>query len=661
MTAEPKDSIESIVTSLRWKYLSGLLIVGAASLLCALSLNRQLDNSQSDGHLINLAGRQRMLSQVLARHVIAIDPSASESDRLDQLQRLGRATDNFLEGHSAISGKSSQGNHDFESHPIALEYLIQMEPQIERINSLLRTLRAHADADEDKVATRGSLGANGGDETERLLSQTDAYLADMDRVVHQLANDARAKVEQQQYVSLGCALLIVFLVLMIGLVVIEPAVAMLRNAEEQQKESQDLASKNQKTILESSMFSDAVLNTAADGIFVIDLSGNIERANPAAHRIFEAEPGSLIGTDVTNLMGEFDRIHHHEYIQRYLDTGNSSVIGGTREVRAKRRNGEDFTAELSVAVMEWQGKKAFTGFIRDVTARKQLEEELAQAHKFESIGQLAAGVAHEINTPLQCVTASIEFLSDSSEALFRYMEELSRLGASADDEALRKEAIAKLSDTTHIDYLNEQFPGALGDCEVSVKRVIDIIRAMKDFSHPGLRSKARFDLNQCIESAITMSRNRWKHVAEMHADLTPDGAHIHGYQGELNQVILNLLVNAADAIAEEPPANKLGEIRVATRNTESGVELTVKDSGCGMSEEVLRRAYDPFFTTKDVGKGTGQGLAISYDVVVNKHGGTIDVQSQPGEGTEFTVRLPFDAARDEPPEQATRRGDLVEA
>ena len=168
-----------------------------------------------------------------------------------------------------------------------------------------------------------------------------------------------------------------------------------------------------------------------------------------------------------------------------------------------------------------------------------------------------------------------------------------------------------------------------------------IVLAMKEFSHPGDREKSQVDLNRAIENTLAVSKNEWKHVAEIRRDLDDELPPVLCLPGEMNQVLLNLVVNAAHAI-EATRASGKGHIDIATRRHGGAVTISVADNGTGMSEQVRERIFDPFFTTKGVGKGTGQGLAICRDVVVTKHGGRIAVDTEPGRGTTFTITLPID-------------------
>ena len=282
----------------------------------------------------------------------------------------------------------------------------------------------------------------------------------------------------------------------------------------------------------------------------------------------------------------------------------------------------------------------------DVTERQALEAQLAHAQKLESVGRLAAGIAHEINTPTQFVGDNTRFLQEAFEDLNRLADQCLRLVDANLNQQSAGDLIAgieSLIEEIDLEGLREEIPKAIEQSLEGLQRVARIVRAMKDFSHPGTEEMEPVDLNKAIESTIMVARNEWKYVATMETDLDPDLARVPGYAGDLNQVFLNLIVNAAHAIADviQQGDAERGEITVRTRQIDNAVEVSVSDTGSGIPEEIRSRIFDPFFTTKEVGKGTGQGLAIVHAVIVKKHGGTIDIDSEIGKGTTFTIRLPF--------------------
>lgn len=284
------------------------------------------------------------------------------------------------------------------------------------------------------------------------------------------------------------------------------------------------------------------------------------------------------------------------------------------------------------------------GLNSDITDRRRLEGQLSQAQKLESIGQLAAGIAHEINTPAQYVGDNTRFMRDEFEGLLRVVDSYAAQLDTSGPQRSWEERSAEIKQTLEqVDYefVREEIPKAIEQSLEGIDRITRIVRAMKDFSHPGSDEKQSADLNQAIESTVTVCSNRWKYAANLELDLDPSLPAVPCLLGELNQVVLNLVVNAADAIAEHAEDGTKGHIVVSTREEDGHAVITVCDDGPGMPGEVRSKVFDPFFTTKEVGKGTGQGLAISRDVVVQKHGGTIECDSEEGQGTTFTVRLPL--------------------
>jgi PAS domain S-box-containing protein len=295
------------------------------------------------------------------------------------------------------------------------------------------------------------------------------------------------------------------------------------------------------------------------------------------------------------------------------------------------------------------------GISRDITAIKEAEQgrqlmelQLRQAQKLEAIGQLAAGIAHEINTPTQYVGDNTRFLKDSFDSIARALQSYEGLLRAAKANTITPELIAQMEQTlaaNDLGYLFEQIPAAIRESLEGVDRVAKIVRAMKEFSHPGGKEKVPADLNKAIETTVTVARNEWKYVADLNFELDPKLPAVPCFLGEFNQVILNLIVNAAHAIGDvvkQNPGSK-GVITISSRHDGEFVEVRVKDTGTGISEANRPRIFEPFFTTKDVGKGTGQGLSIIYGSIVKKHGGTVTFESEVGKGTTFILRLPINS------------------
>ncbi|HNR33717.1 MAG TPA: response regulator [Candidatus Hydrogenedentes bacterium] len=302
-----------------------------------------------------------------------------------------------------------------------------------------------------------------------------------------------------------------------------------------------------------------------------------------------------------------------------------------------RRAGEYRRAHRHARKMEAEADETRTAL--------QLERALNQAQKLESVGRLAAGIAHEINTPAQYVGDNLEFLQSAHADIVALINLFRRLMESPAADALPPDLLNEARDlieTAHFEYLANEIPRAIAQSIEGIGRITSIVQAMKEFSHPGVTEKTLADINHCIESTATVSRNEWKYVADLEMDLDPSLPRVWCLPAELNQVFLNLIVNAAHAIADVvgDGSETKGRIMISTRRDGDWVEIRISDTGTGIPDEFRDRIFDPFFTTKEVGKGTGQGLAIARNVVVNKHSGTLSVESEVGKGTAFIIRLP---------------------
>ena len=277
---------------------------------------------------------------------------------------------------------------------------------------------------------------------------------------------------------------------------------------------------------------------------------------------------------------------------------------------------------------------------------------LQHAQKLESIGQLAAGIAHEINTPVQYIGDNTRFIKDAMTDMLSVIDAARHLSDAISDQASIHAAKAAFDTAVveaDLEFLSEQIPLAVDQALDGLRRVTDIVSAMKEFSHPGGGEFVDVDLNHTVTSVATVTRNEWKYVAELEMKLDPNLPPVPCLVGDLSQAIINLIVNAAHAIAEKHEktgkVNK-GRIEIATSadTVDRIVEIRIADSGTGIPMAVRDRIFDPFFTTKEVGKGTGQGLAIAYSVVVDRHLGRLFFETEEGEGTTFTIQVPMERA-----------------
>jgi signal transduction histidine kinase len=292
---------------------------------------------------------------------------------------------------------------------------------------------------------------------------------------------------------------------------------------------------------------------------------------------------------------------------------------------------------------------------REMEDRKRMEVELRHAQKIEAVGLLAAGIAHEINTPIQFVGDSAAFLGESFRDLFALVDRyrLAYSGLPSGEKKALSAELAEAEAAADLEYLQEEIPKAVARTHEGVGRVAAIVQAMKEFGHPSGAEKHPADLNAALENTLIVARNEYKYVADVELDLGPIPP-VPCHIGDLNQVFLNLVVNAAHAVGDVVASSGgRGRIRVRTHDEDEHVVVSVEDSGGGIPPEIRQRVFDPFFTTKEVGRGTGQGLAISHAIVVDKHGGTLSFDTVQGEGTTFRVRLP--KGTESPPEEAEPR------
>jgi two-component system NtrC family sensor kinase len=312
-------------------------------------------------------------------------------------------------------------------------------------------------------------------------------------------------------------------------------------------------------------------------------------------------------------------------------------LNGLEKLAAER------TEELT-ATNQWL-KTEIEGHKQAERERQLLEMQLRQSQKLEAVGQLASGIAHEINTPIQYVADNTIFMRDSFQSIRKILDSHLALLEHAKNNSLKPELITHTEEilkTADLVFLSEQIPSAIQETLEGVDRVTKIVRAMKEFSHPGSKDKTAADLNHAIETTVSVAHNEWKYVAEMKLDLDPHLPLVPCFLGEFNQCVLNLIVNAAHAIADvikQNPGTK-GLITVQTRGDGNFVEVRVTDTGTGIPESARSHIFEPFFTTKDVGKGTGQGLSIVYGSIVKRHGGAVSFETETGRGTSFILRLP---------------------
>lgn len=388
----------------------------------------------------------------------------------------------------------------------------------------------------------------------------------------------------------------------------------------------------------------AVISALADALLVLDDEGVITTYNVSAQRLFGGQHSPMEGKSVLELIPELGSF---EALKNWDSSGlvhGKSGLSLQFAIQIPDAPTEYFEAVFSKLFFDEE--LHYVALVRDITARMQMEQQLRQAQKLESIGQLAAGIAHEINTPTQYVSDNMSFLKKAVGHVLQAIEMYRQIAATHTDEAGKEriEELEAMLKKAKFEYIKEEIPKSIEQSSDGLQRVTTIVRAMKSFSHASEGEFSFADLREAIESTVTICRNEWKYQAEMDIDIPTTLPAIPLILDEFNQVILNLVVNGAHAIESKREKNddpELGRIGIKVEKAGDMVSVEVSDSGCGIPKRLQEKVFEPFFTTKAVGKGTGQGLSIVYSVIVEKHKGKVELSSIEGEGTRFRLMLPL--------------------
>lgn len=371
----------------------------------------------------------------------------------------------------------------------------------------------------------------------------------------------------------------------------------------------------------------------------------IAHVNEAFTQLTGYEAREALGKSIDLLRcGDYDDAFY-EGIRQHLAAGEN----WSDRIAVRKKDGGRFRSRSAASpIRDAAGQIAgYSFFSHDTSDEARMEAQLGHLQKMEAIGEMAAGIAHEINTPIQYVGDNIQFLRSAALDIMRLLEasaaacEAGRTAPIPENRLADLEALRREIDW---DFLREEIPLALEQALEGRDRVAAIVRAMKEFAHPGDEELSPVDVNRAIENTMAVSRGEWKHVAEVQLDLAADLPPVPCFPGLFNQVLLNLVVNASHAIGDgrEARGGEKGIITVSSAARKNVVEIVIGDNGCGIPPENLSRIFEPFFTTKDVGRGTGQGLALTHALIVDRMKGQIEVDSQVGRGTRFVLRLPLD-------------------
>ncbi len=387
----------------------------------------------------------------------------------------------------------------------------------------------------------------------------------------------------------------------------------------------------QEDLQRTTGFLENVLATIRSAVIVVGRDGTITSVNRAAVELSGHPREALVGSPIAGILP-------------HLANARGACLDAEHEVSLVTASGQAVPVLFSASPMRGAGDQGSVCVAHDIRDLRRLEVELRQAQKLESVGQLAAGVAHEINTPIQFTGDSVEFLTESCDQVLGVLvtfEDLRRAAGGVPELAAVVAAVDRAAAEADLEFLAGEIPAAARRAAEGVSRVAKIVRAMKAFAYVGGTEKTPNDLNEAVRTTLEVSRSEFKYVARERLDLG-ELPPVLCNLGDINQVVLNLIVNAAHAMQDKVgESGELGELRIATRQEGDWAVVEIGDSGTGIPAAVQARIFEPFFTTKEVGRGTGQGLALARNVVVDKHGGTLTFETEEGCGTTFRIRLPI--------------------
>ena len=378
----------------------------------------------------------------------------------------------------------------------------------------------------------------------------------------------------------------------------------------------------------------AVGNALHDALLIYDIYDGqkcISMVNAAACELFESSADELCGSNASSLFLEgrapADDV---ERLERICIT----------------KSGARVPVQLTVSVHRAQldGRTRVVCIAADLREHAKPSSELQTPQRFEAVGRLAAGIAHEINTPVQFVSDSVHFLrsavSDFENLIRKYQSVIDSVSDPTSDG--RIEEVRTTARDLDVEYLLANVPAAVDRSLDGLNRIATIVRSMKAFAHPDQKTMSAIDLNHAIESTLVIARNEYRYVAEVQTDFG-SLPRVTCFAGELNQAFLNVIVNAAHAIGDVvQDSGTKGLICVRTRHEGDHVVVSVSDTGAGIPRAIQDRIFEPFFTTKGVGKGSGQGLALARSIIAKTHHGAIEFETASGHGTTFRIRLPID-------------------
>ena len=395
-------------------------------------------------------------------------------------------------------------------------------------------------------------------------------------------------------------------------------------------------------------YNENIVQSINSALLVVGLNGRVTFANSTAAEILGADPTSLVGRLADDWFGAVEG--QGSLIARTLDRG---LRFKGRETMIQTESGSRIPIGVSCTPLSGEGSRiqGVVAIFQDLTEIKQLQRQVLQREKMASIGELAAGIAHEINNPVGFIHANLSQMAEYLDDLSVYLDSVDVLRASmigvggAETLSASAEKLDRVAAEVDLAYLQKDFGAAVRESLEGSERIRHIVSDLRDFSHTGTAERTLADVNQCLDTTANIVWTMMKHSVSLEKDYG-ELPELLCYPMELKQVFMNLLVNAYQSIEEKIAGGEgTGLIRIESSRRDEGIEVSISDTGVGIRDEDLPRIFDPFFTTKEVGEGMGLGLSTSYGIV-KRHGGEMCVESVSGEGATFTLRLPFET----PPE-----------
>jgi PAS domain S-box-containing protein len=413
-----------------------------------------------------------------------------------------------------------------------------------------------------------------------------------------------------------------------------------------------LLNRTKNELRDKEQFLSDVTNSMSEGFVVLDKRGAVRFSNPESEWLLGWDSLEMEERNFVDIVCGEDESESADRVKSAIDmTLHDGLIRSGFDDVFRHKEGWGVDVAYSVSPLEGEGNDSgVVVTFSDISQRKRAEEErrnlerqLNQTHKMEAVGQLAGGIAHEINTPIQYIGENLKFIKESNQdiaSLLKGYSALMQKGADLPDLQQEVANVKAIIEEIDLAYLEEETANAIEQSVSGTSQVANIVQAMKEFAHPGSKQMSLADMNRIVSNAVAVCKNEWKYVADTELILGGNLPKVKCLGGEISQVILNLVINAAHAI-EAAKLGRKGVITISTTLNQDCVEVSVTDTGTGIPKDIQDHVFNPFFTTKDVGHGTGQGLAIAQDIVVIKHQGELFFETEEGEGTRFVMRLPL--------------------